>query len=44
MRITTSIIEVSADNHKAKKIKTVSFHCEGCQSFVRSEDHAVPSD
>ena len=37
IRITETHQEID-DNSKNKKIRTKSFHCETCQTFVRSED------
>jgi hypothetical protein len=39
MIVSSSTRIVRGKNQEKKRIKTVSFHCEKCHQFVRSEDH-----
>lgn len=39
MIMSTSTKIVRKDNQEKRRIKTLSFHCEKCRQFVRSEDH-----
>lgn len=38
MRVDITDREVIGADGKAKKVTTRTFHCEACNSFVRSED------
>ena len=40
--IGTTVTRIEEDSNGTKKsIITVSYHCEACNSFVRSEEHEV---
>lgn len=41
MRTSTSTRTVTGPDGEKKTIKTISFHCERCQQFVRAEDQEV---
>ena len=41
MIASTSIRAVTDPSVEKKEIKTISFHCERCHQFVRSEDTEV---
>ncbi|HJZ66992.1 MAG TPA: hypothetical protein VKF81_02520 [Blastocatellia bacterium] len=41
MRVETSTRETPDSEGKNKKIKTSIYHCELCNSFVRSEDQVI---
>jgi hypothetical protein len=38
LRVTTSIRTVRAADGRKKRLRTVSYHCETCNRFVRSEE------
>jgi hypothetical protein len=41
MRVETPIKQTLDSGGKSKKIETRSYHCEVCNSFVRSEEREV---
>jgi hypothetical protein len=41
MRMSVSERTVKGSEEKTKRIRTLTFHCETCNTFVRSEDHEL---
>jgi uncharacterized protein with PIN domain len=41
MRVETSTRQTLDSQGKKKKIKTTSYHCEACNSFVRNEEQEI---
>jgi uncharacterized protein YggU (UPF0235/DUF167 family) len=41
MVVSSSTRIIKGDDNKEKKIKTLSYHCEKCHQFVKSEDQEV---
>lgn len=41
MRVETSTRQTLDSEGKSKKIKTTNYHCESCNSFVRSEEQEL---
>ena len=38
MIVSSSTRTIKGDDKKERKIKTLTYHCEKCSQFVRSED------